>query len=124
MSAISLRDPAALETFYDRHAPAVLALCLRVLGNQAEAEEVLEDIFWEIWNRADRYDPERSSPRVYTITVTRSRAIDRLRQIRRRTGALGEFAQASLGLAPGGSPANEAVPFANALAGTAVIPRF
>jgi RNA polymerase sigma-70 factor (ECF subfamily) len=90
MAAIARRDPAALERLYRRHAAAVLACCMRVLGDRSEAEEVLGDIFWEVWDRADRYDPSRSSPLVYLMTLSRSRAIDRLRRLRRRVPVEGD----------------------------------
>ena len=84
LAAVAARDPAALERLYARHASAVFGLCLRVLRHRSEAEEVLEDVFFELWERSDRFDPERSTPLAYLITLARSRAIDRLRRERRR----------------------------------------
>jgi RNA polymerase sigma-70 factor (ECF subfamily) len=82
MDAIaSSRDADALRQFYDRHAAIVFAVCLRVLRDRHEAEELLIDIFHELWQRADRYDPLRGSPRTYLMTLTRSRAIDRRRRL-------------------------------------------
>ena len=83
MAGIAAGDPAALEALYGRHASVVFALCLRVLGDRSEAEEVLEDIFFELWQRAERFDAGRSTPLAYLITLARSRAIDRLRRVRR-----------------------------------------
>jgi RNA polymerase sigma-70 factor (ECF subfamily) len=84
LARIVARDPAALEALYLGHASAVLGVCLRVLGDRGEAEEVLEDVFFEVWDRSDRFDPRRSTPLAYLITLARSRAIDRLRRERRR----------------------------------------
>jgi RNA polymerase sigma-70 factor (ECF subfamily) len=84
MERISGGDVDALEAFYDRHSSTVFALCSRVLRDSAEAEEVLQEIFWELWRRIDRYDPTRASPRVYLMNLSRSRALDRLRRNRRR----------------------------------------
>jgi DNA-directed RNA polymerase specialized sigma24 family protein len=79
MESIAAGDATALRTLYDRHASLVLAVCLRVLRDRSAAEELLVDIFHELWERADRYDPKRASPLTYIMTVTRSRAIDRHR---------------------------------------------
>ena len=83
------RDPSALKTLYDRHAGLVFTLCHGVLRDRADAEELLVDIFWELWDKADRYDESRGSPLTYLTTLARSRAIDRLRTRRARAGAGG-----------------------------------
>jgi RNA polymerase sigma-70 factor (ECF subfamily) len=88
LAGIAARDPSALEKLYVRHAPALFGLCLRVTGDRSEAEEVLEDVFFELWERSDRFDPSRSNPLAYLTTLTRSRAIDRLRRERRRKSLL------------------------------------
>jgi RNA polymerase sigma-70 factor (ECF subfamily) len=85
MERICGRDPGALEEFYDRHASLVYAICLRVLRDAREAEEVLQEVFLEVWRRVERYDAGRASPRVYLVQVSRSRALDRLRRNRRRS---------------------------------------
>lgn len=85
MTAIAGRDPDALGELYDRYAPTVFALCLRVLSNPAEAEEVLGDVFFEVWERGERYDAARAAPLAYLLTLGRSRAIDRLRALGRRS---------------------------------------
>lgn len=84
MSSIARRESGALADLYRRHKAVVFALCMRMLRNSAEAEEVLQDIFWEAWQRGDRYDPTRGSPRAYLLQLTRSRVLDRLRRTRRR----------------------------------------
>lgn len=88
MREVAARDADALAVLYDRHAPRVLGLCMRVLRDRAEAEEVLEDVFWELWQRAERYDAERGDPLSYLLVLTRSRALDRLRAVRRRAGVV------------------------------------
>ena len=79
MRSIAARDQAAFRLFYDRHSDLVYALCLRILRNRADAEELLVDVFWELWERAARYEEARGNPRTYLLTLARSRAIDRLR---------------------------------------------
>jgi RNA polymerase sigma-70 factor (ECF subfamily) len=83
MMAVQKRDASALEALYDRFVPQVLAVCLRILSDRAEAEEVTVDVFHEIWRRADRFDVERAAPRTYLLLVARSRAIDRHRALQR-----------------------------------------
>src|SRR4029453_13377090 len=68
MAGISAGDPAALEALYERHAGAVFALCLRVLGDRSEAEEVLEDVFFELWQRSARFAAGRSTPPAHPTT--------------------------------------------------------
>jgi RNA polymerase sigma-70 factor (ECF subfamily) len=76
MSAIRERQADALRTLYERHAPRLCALALRIVGDRAEAEQVLTDAFWQIWEHADRYDPTRAAPITYLTLITRSRALD------------------------------------------------
>lgn len=83
LQAIKAGDPGALARLYRRYGPAVLALCRRILGDPAEAEDATLDSFAQLWERSDRYDPARASPLSYLMTIARSRAIDRLRARRR-----------------------------------------
>lgn len=77
---ISAGDPQAFARFYDLHAPAVLGLVSRVLGARAEAEEVLQEVFLQVWKQSERYEAARSSPRGWLLMLARSRALDRLRR--------------------------------------------
>ncbi len=79
MRRIADRDTAALAAFYDRYSALVMGVCLRVLHERADAEDLLVDIFEEVWERFERYDAKRANPLTYLMTLTRSRAIDRLR---------------------------------------------
>lgn len=73
------RQPEALAELYDRHASTLLALARRILGAVEDAEEVLQEVFVHVWHHADRYDAARSSVSTWLVLITRSRAIDRLR---------------------------------------------
>jgi RNA polymerase sigma-70 factor (ECF subfamily) len=84
LAAIAGGDQESLATLYDRYAPQILAVCLRIVRRHADAEAVLSDVFWQIWSQAGRYNPNRGSPRTFLITLTRSRAIDRWRSIAAR----------------------------------------
>ena len=77
-------DVAALEAVYARYSPRVYALCLRMMRNREHAEEVLQDTFWQLWKRPERFDPERGSLATFLFQIARSRCLDRLRFEQRR----------------------------------------
>jgi RNA polymerase sigma-70 factor, ECF subfamily len=77
-------DQAAFAQLYERHAGVVFSTALRVLNNQAAAEDVLQDVFLQIWDKAALYDPLRGRPLTWAVTMARNKAIDRLRSIQRR----------------------------------------
>jgi RNA polymerase sigma-70 factor (ECF subfamily) len=79
-------DQQALGALYDRLAPVANAVILRILGNRADAEEILEETFWHVWRDARAYDPTRGTLAAWVITIARSRALDRLRVQKRQTG--------------------------------------
>ncbi|MDX1501125.1 MAG: sigma-70 family RNA polymerase sigma factor [Thermoanaerobaculia bacterium] len=87
VAAVGAGDAEALADLYDRYSGMLLGLAHRVLGRAAEAEEVLQEVFLQVWEQADRYDPGRSSVSTWLVLITRSRAIDRLRttKVVRRT---------------------------------------
>jgi RNA polymerase sigma-70 factor (ECF subfamily) len=115
--AVAEGDPAALAELYDRHGAGVYAVCLRVLRDAEEAEEILEDVFFQLWRQARQYDASRGSVAVYLVTLARSRAIERLRVRERRTRLRSEvpdelLGETSVGLASSGtSPLHEALSF-------------
>ena len=84
---VAAEDPTALAELYDRFSGLLLSLARRVLGDEAEAEEILQEVFLQVWNQAERYDPRRSSVSTWLVLIARSRAIDRLRsrQVKDRT---------------------------------------
>ncbi len=69
----------ALAEAYRRHAGAVYGLAKRLLGGQAQAEEVVQEIFLRLWNSPERFDPERGSMRSFLLTQTHGRSVDLLR---------------------------------------------
>lgn len=72
-------DPRAFATLYDRHASVVYGLALAVLRDASEAEDLTQEVFVSLYDH-ESYDPERGPFAAYLISVTRSRAIDRLRR--------------------------------------------
>lgn len=89
----------ALGLFYDRHASLALGLLCRVLHDRNEAEEILQEVFLQVWRDAGRYDPARSSPRGWLLLIARSRALDRHRSTVSRRRREDESAHSSGGLA-------------------------
>lgn len=79
MDRIQRRDADALGEMFNRYGGLIFTLALRILHDRAEAEELVSDVFLEIWRRAPRYDPNRGAPMTYLVTLGRSRAIDRQR---------------------------------------------
>lgn len=77
-------DESALSAFYDRWSPPVHALAMRIVRDETEAEEVVEAVFWQAWQLAARYSPERGAPGAWLLSMARSRSLDRLRTLRRR----------------------------------------
>ena len=77
---IATGDGDALSRVFEMHSPVVLGLLVRMLGGRAEAEEVLQEVFLQVWMQADRYEESRSSPRGWILMLARSRALDRLRR--------------------------------------------
>jgi RNA polymerase sigma-70 factor (ECF subfamily) len=94
---VAERRPEALAELYDRFAPTLLALARRVLDNHADAEEVLQEVFVQVWNRGERYDPARSSVSTWLVLIARSRAIDRLRSRKVVERTHEAIAQAAIG---------------------------
>ena len=79
--ALQSGNLSALGVLYDRYGEAVYRLAWRILGNAAEAEDLTQEVFVTLW-RSCTYDPTRGSTIVFLMTLTRSRAINRLRQMR------------------------------------------
>jgi RNA polymerase sigma-70 factor (ECF subfamily) len=72
-------DQQAFSQLYDHSSTLLYTLAFRILGNREEAEELLQDVYLEVWRKVSRYDVGRGTPVAWLITLTRSRAIDRLR---------------------------------------------
>jgi RNA polymerase sigma-70 factor (ECF subfamily) len=76
---IGLNDRAAFSRLYDLTSAKLFGIAVRVLGNQAEAEDVLQDSYIKIWQGASRYAVNGLSPMTWLVTIVRNTAIDKLR---------------------------------------------
>jgi RNA polymerase sigma-70 factor (ECF subfamily) len=85
-------DRAAFLEVYDRYAPLLLSVAARVLGDRREAEDVLQDVFTQIWHKSSGYDAELGSLSSWAVTLTRNKAIDRIRASTRRRRLMEEIA--------------------------------
>lgn len=73
-------DQAALRPLYDRTSAKLYGICLRILGNADDAEDVLQSVFLTAWQKAGTFDPTKASPITWLAIMARNRSIDRLRQ--------------------------------------------
>ena len=80
MNLIQAEDPDALSDLYDRYNGILKALILRVIHNEAEADDLLQEIFMEIWNQAKNFSSQKGKPLGWMVTLARRRAIDGLRK--------------------------------------------
>ena len=76
---IAAREATAVGDLYDRHNRLLYGLILRILRDRSEADEVLQDVFVTVWNRAETYNVALGSPAGWLVRIARNRAIDRLR---------------------------------------------
>ena len=80
MQDIADQEPHALAQLYDRYSGILKALILRVVHDDAEAEDLLQEIFMQIWRQAKNYSAKKGQALGWIVTLTRRRAIDRLRK--------------------------------------------
>lgn len=83
MSALAGGNPAALARLYDRHADSLFALALHILRDRTEAEDLLHDVFLEVWHSAASFDPNRGRVFIWLAVRMRSRSLDVAKSARR-----------------------------------------
>jgi RNA polymerase sigma-70 factor (ECF subfamily) len=84
MRRVADGDSAAFERVYDAFSGILYSLALRIVERPEDTEELLQEVFLKIWRDADEYDPRRGAPLAWAITITRHKAIDRIRSTVRR----------------------------------------
>jgi RNA polymerase sigma-70 factor (ECF subfamily) len=87
LRAVARGDEAAFARVYDRYGAILLGLMLRILRSRPEAEDVLQEVFLQVWQQARTFDPARGRAFTWLATLARSRAIDRLRAVDSRERA-------------------------------------
>lgn len=88
LARIRACEGEAIGELYDRHHRLLFGLILRIVRNEAEAEEVLQDVFLQVWKRAETYKAELGTPVQWLVRIARNRAIDRIRSNGVRTRVL------------------------------------
>src|SRR5213594_3406988 len=104
------RDANALDAFYTRYNRVAFSLILRIVGSRQDAEDVLIDAFWQVWQQAPRYDSSRGKPIAWLLTIARTRAIDCLRSSNRQHTKTDGFEEAR----PAAPPPSQPDPFVTA----------
>lgn len=99
-------DERALGELYDRHGRAAYALACAIVGERADADEVVVDVFGQAWRGAAQFEPARGSVGSWLATIARTRALDLVRARGRRSRALERAAQLSEGGVAAGEPAD------------------
>jgi RNA polymerase sigma-70 factor (ECF subfamily) len=100
-------DSAALEALYDRLSGTICALAMRITASRAESEEITQEVFWQLWRQAARFDPARGSLASWLFTMARNRALD---GVRARGSSADAIARATKAAEDDPQPAAQATP--------------
>ena len=95
LARVAEGDQAALRAVYDATAAKLIGVCLRISGDREAAEDVLQQVYLKVWDRAGRFDPERASPITWLCAIARNTAID-WRRANSATAHLPESAAAAI----------------------------
>ena len=100
IARIARQDKTAFSRFYDLYSPLAYTFAMRILRVRSDAEDLVQEIFVQAWKNASSYNPKRGKPEAWIITMTKSRAIDKIRSLRRvdrGTPALEELSRLQTG---------------------------
>jgi RNA polymerase sigma-70 factor (ECF subfamily) len=92
---IARQDRRAFEDLFARYSGILYATALKFLKDDADAQDVVQDVFIQIWDKAKLYDPAKGKPLTWALTLTRNRSIDRIRSIQRRSRLRDDFEKES-----------------------------
>ncbi len=107
---IAARDTQALAELYDHLSGPLFSTAVHILGDAREAEEVIQDVFVQIWARASTFDSELGIPFHWTLSITRNRCIDYLRARKRRSRLIDEAStETEILLRPATLPAHDSL---------------
>jgi RNA polymerase sigma-70 factor, ECF subfamily len=95
MAQVAGRDRAAFGQLYDRYSGLLFSVAMRILRDDKESEDVLQEVFLQIWNKAAAYDRSLGKPLNWFITITRNRCLDRLRALKRSYVHVHELSEAA-----------------------------
>jgi RNA polymerase sigma factor (sigma-70 family) len=95
LQAVGKGDRAALAEVYDATSAKLMGVCLRILGERSEAEDVLQETYIAVWRRAGTYDPARAGAISWLVAVARNKALDRIRagKVRRASAPLDDASE-------------------------------
>jgi len=103
MRRMGRSDREAFAQLYDRFSRPLFATAVHILHNHVEAEDIVQDVFLALWEKAAAYEPTRGSAFAWAVTLTRNRAIDRIRMRKRRSELLAETTAEDAGTQPSSS---------------------
>ncbi|HEY4416849.1 MAG TPA: sigma-70 family RNA polymerase sigma factor [Verrucomicrobiae bacterium] len=106
---IAVGDRVAFAEFYDQYAPLLFSIAARIMGNTDDAEDVLQESFLQIWEKAGSFDPSLGKLSVWAISLVRNKAIDRIRSSQRRARLWQQATAEFLIVAEVDNTANEAI---------------
>ena len=106
LARVASGDRAALREVYSATSAKLFGVCLRILPEREEAEDVLQEAYLTVWRKAGSFDPGRASPITWLVTLTRNRALDRLRA---RRPIASEPIDLASGVADGSLPADSLI---------------
>jgi RNA polymerase sigma-70 factor (ECF subfamily) len=98
LARIAAGDRRAFADFYDRYSARIYGLLIKLLKSAREADDVLQETFWQVWTRAAQFDARRGSPLAWLVLIARSRCLDQLRRGSRRRVSPAEFDEPSTSL--------------------------
>lgn len=100
LQRIADRDAASFQTFYRKYSGLLFASISNVLNDHHDAQDVMQEVLVQVWNKAHLYEPRKGKPLTWLTTMARNRAIDRIRSKQRRSRLNDDFEVESRGVQP------------------------